>query len=157
MKKTLIYSALSLFFLILTATWAQSGEMSIQVRSGQLRSEPAYLSQVTGNVSYADRVTVIESRSPWVRVRHNNRTGWIHESALTRQRLALSAGGQRAGGAGDDEIALAGRGFNAEVESEFRRDHADLNFAEIDRMERMAIPLARINQFLATGQLTPAE
>lgn len=140
--------------LLLVATVALAGAevMSVQVRSGQLRDKPSFLGKAGAPVSYGDRLTVLESRSGWVRVQGAGVSGWIHSSALTTKKLALKSGAADLNaGASTDELALAGKGFSDEVEAEYRTEHPDADFTWIDKMETMTVSPEQAVAFLQTG------
>jgi SH3-like domain-containing protein len=100
-------------------------------------------------------VTVLEEKSPWIRVRGTGgREGWVHQSALTTKKVQLSAGGKNvATGAGNDELALAGKGFSAEVEESFKASDEDLDYTWVDRMETWRVSAEDAEKFLAAGQV----
>lgn len=113
---------------------AQS-QLSVQVREAELRSSPSYLSGVIATLSYGDRVDVQEKRAGWYRVSSGPHSGWLHESAVTEKRIVMEAGEEDvAAGASDTEVALAGRGFNEEVESRYASEQG-LDYSEIDELE----------------------
>ncbi len=138
-----------------TVALAVAGVMSIQVRTGKLRTRPSFLGQVTASVGYGDRVTVLDEKSGWIQVRTGNgQTGWIHNSALTEKKVVLNAGqGDVATGASGSELALAGKGFNDEVEAEFRSENPDLDYTWVDRMETFRLTPEQARRFLATGKI----
>jgi uncharacterized protein YgiM (DUF1202 family) len=141
--------------LVATCAWA-SKEMSVQVREGQLRNRGSFLGTVVGTVAYGDRVTVKQSQAGWIEVSASGgATGWIHESALTPKRVVLSSGDADAqsGGVGSDEIALAGKGFSKEVEAEYKKQNANLDYAWVDRMLGYGLPADELVAFLAQGHL----
>ena len=131
---------------------------SVQVKSGVLRSTPSFMGKIVAEVAYGDQVEAIESRNGWTRVTPvgKNESGWIHDSALTHKRIELAAGThdvqQSASG---DEIALAGKGFNEQVERKYRQDNPKLDFSMIDQMERIDVSDDQMRQFLADGQVRP--
>ncbi len=136
------------------AVSAQAARMSVQVREGHLRDRPSFLGTVVTAVEYGDRVEVKRHQGPWRYVAFADREGWIHESALTRQRIVMEAGEvDVAGAATQEEMALAGKGFSAEVEQEFRAQHAEIDFSWVDRMEQMAVTADRLAAFLREGGL----
>jgi len=139
--------------------WAAAGTLSVQVRSGHLRGKPSFLGRVTADVSYAERVQVLEERDPWVRVRGaGGGEGWIHVSALTSKRLVLSAGAEDVeAAASGDELALAGKGFNEEVEAAFRKEHPEVDYAPVERMERWVVSAGEAAAFLRAGGVVPRE
>ncbi len=129
--------------------------LSVQVRSADVRTTPSFLATVAGALAYGQRVAVDERSGSWVRVRTEDGrlTGWVHNSALTRSVVTLRPGETPAQAASSGELALAGKGFNADVEKQFRAANRNVDFSWVDRMERQAVPPARLAAFLAEGGL----
>lgn len=130
--------------------------MSVQVQTGQLRSSPSFLGGIVGEVAYARQVQVLEERAGWARVAvpGTSLSGWMHGSALSSKRIVLQAGAEdveRAATTG--EIALAGKGFNEEVEREFRSRNPNLDFRRIDQMQASSPTMAQVRRFAQEGQL----
>ncbi len=135
---------------------AKPREMSVQVRNGQVRATPSFLGQIVGTLDYGDRVQIVETQGAWQRIESGKASGWMHESALTKQKIVLAAGDTDVGGAATtEEIAMAGKGFSAEVEAEYRKQNTDIDFAWIDRMETMEVSLKKITDFLREGGVAP--
>lgn len=155
--------ALALFLLAFLAAYAAPGMagkmMSVQVRRGDVRATPTFLGKIVSTLGYADRVEVLESRSGWLRVAPTARGagGWMHSSALSEKRIVLRSGaGDAQVAASGGELALAGKGFNADVEAEYKARNTNLDFATIDRMQSSEIPQDRIAAFLNEGGLAGA-
>ncbi|HPC19463.1 MAG TPA: SH3 domain-containing protein [Kiritimatiellia bacterium] len=148
------WMAMACAVLVATGAWA-AREMSVQVREGQLRNRASFLGTVTGTVAYGDRVTVNQTQAGWCEVASAaGVSGWIHESALTPKRVVMSAAaGDVRSGASGEEIALAGKGFNKEVEAEYKSQNKNLDYTWIDWMGRQIVPEAQIVQFLKQGGL----
>lgn len=137
---------------------AMARTMHVQVREGELRARPSFLGAVVTTVQYGDSVEVIDSQGVWRRVRAAANEGWMHESALTQRRIEWRTGERELGGATtQDEIALAGRGFNAQVEQQFRADHVGIDFTWVDRMAQLRKSPQEILQFLVAGGLKVEE
>ena len=137
---------------------AQNQRMSVQVQDGKLRADPSFLGKIVGAVAYGDAVTVIRQQDPWffVSIRTGQLTGWIHSSALTEKEIVLRAGDANVQKtASQREIALAGKGFNPQVENEYKKRNPNLDFEEIDRMERIVVSDEEIRQFMMDGKLSP--
>ncbi len=132
--------------------------MSVQVRSGQVRASASFLAPVIAEAPYGAAMAVEQRSPPWARVRlADGRTGWMHESALTRERLQLKAGSADvAAGARAGEVALAAKGFTQQVEKEYRQQNPALQFGWVDRMETWAVTPAEAAAFLKAGRVTPA-
>jgi len=132
--------------------------MSIQVKKGEIRSTPSFLGHIVARLSYGDRVYVREEKGPWVRVglTGNSKEGWIHTSVLTSKKIVLKPGTSDVQtSASSDELALAGKGFSKQVETEFRSKNPTINYAWIDRMEKFVVSQKQVKQFLKEGELSP--
>lgn len=133
-------------------------EMSIQVREGELRNRASFLGSVVAVVQYGDRVQVERNQGPWLYVAVDEAEGWIHQSALTSKRIEMQASDRALSGAAtEDELALAGRGFNAQVEGEFKAQNEEVDFAWIDYMEQLRMSAPQLRQFLREGGVVPVE
>ena len=149
MKRLLIILILAFSALIL---WAGS-MMSVQVSTAQLRGTPSFLGAIAAELAYGDRVEVLESGRGWFRVStESGQSGWIQESALSSKKIVLSTGGDISSGASTEEVALAGKGFNEDVEREYRAQ-TDLDFTWVDRMETFGRPAEELVVFLKDGDL----
>jgi uncharacterized protein YgiM (DUF1202 family) len=131
--------------------------MSVQIQDGKLRSDPNFLGKITTSVAYGDMVTIVRQQESWYLVTtRSGQTGWIHSSALTEKAIVLKAGDANVDKtASQREIALAGKGFNADVEKEYKSRNPQLNFEWVDRMERYVVSDENIRQFVLDGKLTP--
>lgn len=139
---------------------ANKSTMSVQVRTSSVRSSPSFLGPVLFPVSYGDELTVQQKADGWVQVSSATfpGQGWIHESALSSRRIVIDPSGQDVARAVEsDEIALGGRGFNEQVENAYRQNNPTIDFAWIDRMEKIEVSPAEIAAFLLQGQLTQSE
>lgn len=150
-------AAAALLLLIVAAAVLAAGPMrSVQVREGQLRQTPSFLGKITARVAYGDRLEVVGEQAGWAQVRGDAGSGWIHASALTEKRVVLAAGrNDVAAGASGEEIALAGKGFNEEVEKTYRDANPDLDFTWVDRMETWNVSPAEASLFVTGGGLVP--
>ena len=159
MKK--YHTVLIILFLIglavTTAIAAQSNLMSIQIREGHLRSKPSFLGKILAVLEYGDRVEALEQKDRWLKVQsiEKKKIGWIHDSALTTKKIILHSGqADVAKAASSDELALAGKGFNQEVEREYNAKHPELDYTWINKMESMVVSQDQIMHFLIEGGLT---
>ena len=137
---------------------AQNQRMSVQIQDGKLRADPSFLGKIIGTVAYGDAVTVLRQQESWffVYTYSGHLTGWIHSSALTEKVIVLRAGDANVQKtASQREIALAGKGFNSDVENEFKMRNPKLDFEWVDRMEMMVVSDAQIRQFIQDGKLSP--
>ena len=138
---------------------AAPATMSVQVKNGQLRASASFLGQVVAPLSYGDRVTVVESQGDWMKVTSPaGKTGWVHNSALTKKQIQMKAGTQNAQtGASGDELALAGKGFNSDVEADFKAKNKNIDFSFVDKMEKIKVAPGEMQAFLKDGGVKPSE
>ncbi|MFO7655391.1 MAG: SH3 domain-containing protein [Candidatus Krumholzibacteriia bacterium] len=148
---------LALALLLTAVAWAAQ-QVSVQVRETQLRSGPSFLAGAGARLAYGARVTVLEERGPWVRVRDGQgRDGWLHRSAVAEQKVRRTGSGQDVAVTADsDELALAGKGFNEETERAYRDRNDQLDYAWVDRMEGWRVSADECARFLAAGQVGDA-
>lgn len=129
--------------------------MNVQVREGQIRSTPSFLGKIVGKVGYGQSVTVQDKRGDWHQVALSGLTGWMHGSALTTSDLDLQSGsGAAPSSVSGQEMALAGKGFNSQVEKEYRNSHGG-DFSGVDRMEKTTVDTVALMAFLQDGGVEP--
>ena len=151
---------LLLAILVVLTTGAVSAQrMSVTVKEVDVRSSPSFLGAIVAKLSYGDSVRVRKEQGSWVEVDipDSRDTGWIHGSALERKRIIFGASTDAvATEATSGEIALAGKGFNKEVEEKFIEE-TELDFSRIDQMEALVIPFGDISDFVSDGGLNALE
>jgi len=140
--------------LMASAGAAFAASMSVQVRNCKVRATPSQLGRVIGTVEYGAVVQVGAPQQGWYPVTTaNGTTGWLHESALSKKRVAMRAGATDAAiGVTSDEVALAGKGFNEQVEAKLRAD-GTLDFTWVDRMMAFNVGPDQILTFRQQGNL----
>lgn len=143
-------------FLMASSTWSGLGTMSVQVRDGQLRATP---------LSWGQSWVRLPMGIAW-RSNSSRATGW--KSPAKVKGLGAQFGPDHEehyyGGGGRDaqmkasgkEVALAGKGFNAEVEAQYRKGHRNVNYPAVDRMELVQISPQEMATFLEQGAVKPA-
>ena len=141
----------------MTALATDLSSMSVQVKKGDVRSTPSFLGKIITQLSYGDPVQVQGAKGPWMLVDLvDSGNGWIHTSALTRKKIILRAGQTDAQQTADsDEIALAGKGFNEQVQGEFKAQNPNIDYTWIDKMEKFVVSRKRMLEFLKEGELNP--
>lgn len=146
-------------FLILAASClititSQAATMNVQVQDGVVRATPTFLGKPVTKVQYGNQVQTIQLQGEWYQVSVQGQTGWIHQSALTTKKIRLTAGQENVQlGASDSEMALAGKGFNEQVETEYRSQNKQANYAAVDQMEKAVITEDEMAAFITAGNL----
>jgi SH3-like domain-containing protein len=128
--------------------------MSVQVRNCKVRATPSQLGRVIGTVEYGAVVQAGAPQQSWYPVTTANGVkGWLHESALSKKPVAMRAGATDAAiGVSSDEVALAGKGFNEQVEAKLKAD-GTLDFTWVNRMMAFNAGPDRILAFRKQGNL----
>jgi hypothetical protein len=81
--------------------------------------------------------------------RNSALTGWVPSANLSAKRIVVTAS---TGGASANEIALAGKGFNQEIENAYKAE-GNLNYADVDRTEAIQVSEDDLYKFIIDGHL----
>ncbi len=156
--KSVLIISLCITLTGLTVFALEQKMMSIQVKKGAVRSNPSFLGKIVAQLEYGDQVTVQNMKDSWYLIdRPEGRTdGWMHSSALSLKQIVLNPGASDVEqAASSDEITLAGKGFNQQVETDFKSKNPQVDFSWIDKMEKMTVSQKQIQAFIKEGQLSP--
>jgi len=153
MKRVLFVFCLVLIITgIATAQMARGGTLYVSVREVDLKSSTGVFATSTGTLSYGASVTVLQVSGRFVEVRSTENaslTGWAASADMSTRRVVAGTTGT----ATAREVALAGKGFNQEVESTYRAQ-GDLNYADVDRVEAITVDPEALRRFLEEGRLS---
>jgi uncharacterized protein YgiM (DUF1202 family) len=129
--------------------------MNVQNRTADVRSSPDPLGDVVATLKLGDKVTVNDDGGKWLKATtENGKTGWINSSDLSKKTVSMNAGGRDAElAASSGEMAVASKGFSSQVEADFKAKNKDVDFAPVDRMEKIKITVGEIKKFLEAGGL----
>ncbi|MCL2008052.1 MAG: hypothetical protein FWG77_08210 [Treponema sp.] len=149
----------ALFLLISFGTSAQISTGStawVSARTVTLKSSTWFFASNRGSVSYGDQVSVIQLSGNWAEVRSTTNpslTGWMAAANLSTRRIIPTEG---PGGATASEVALAGKGFDRDIENAYRaRGH--LNYSDVDRTEGLNVAESELLRFLTEGRLATGD
>jgi uncharacterized protein YgiM (DUF1202 family) len=153
MKKILLVLCLVLIVTgLATAQVRAGGTLYVSVRTLDLKSGTGFFASNRGRLNYGDRVTVIRVDGRFVEVRsaaNSSITGWTPSSNLSARQVVAGTTST----ATAREVALAGKGFNQEVEQSFRNENRNLNYADVDRVEAITVDMNQLRRFLEEGRL----
>lgn len=135
--------------------WAAAGKVTVAVESAKVRKGKAFFSAPVATVKYQDALAAGEPEDGWIPVDVRGKKGWLHESAVAG-RAGKLRGGKWEGDdeAGQDEVTLAGKGFNAEVEKTYRSGDAG-DYDAVDAMEGRTVSEAALLTFMRNGKTLP--
>jgi hypothetical protein len=157
MKKIAIFLCLALFVTgFIAAQVRAGGTLYVATRTLDLKSGTGFFASNRGRLQYGDRVTVIRVDGRFAEVRsaaNSSLTGWAPTASLSARQVVAGTTGT----ATAREVALAGKGFNQEVEQSYRNQNRNLNYADVDRVEAITINMDQLRRFLEEGRLRAGE
>lgn len=155
MKKAFLLLYIGLLFL--PAVFAKPGDtMYVNVKESTLKSGTNFFSSKNGNVYYGDPILVLEESGRWSKVQsltNPSINGWVSSANLTRKKIVQGKTGEFS----EKELALAGKGFSAEVEGAMQERHGELRFDLVDQIEKTTISDDILLVFLTEGNLLGGE
>jgi hypothetical protein len=127
----------------------------IKVQATKLRLQPKFFAQTILSLQAGDRLEKVGESEGWIKVKTSSGIfGWVHSSAAETPKFALSAMNTTLKSkATASEVALAGKGFNKQVEESYRAAHGDISFVWVDRMLVFKANPAQVEDFLRRGRL----
>jgi len=149
MRKTALWIALA------SAAFAASAfaaTITVLVQQTAVRKRPQFFAPAVATAKLGESFDADGPDGGW----YKTRAGYIHESAVSAKKVHLSAGSTVGGSATADEVTLAGKGFNSQVESSYKKG-TSANFAAVDAMEKRSVPESAVIAFLRSGGLLGQE
>jgi phage gp46-like protein len=141
--------------LLLAVSAAAAETVIVIVRKTSIRRDRQFYAPTIVEAELGDSFTVLGREKGWVKVGAGAGEGWLHESAVTAKKVTVSAEGPAGGRVDAQDVALAGKGFTPQVESEYRKKNPKDDFAAVDRMEKLGASDTAVAAFLAEGNLRP--
>lgn len=143
---------------VFAASFKSGAKLYVSVKSTALKSGTGFFAKSVGTVSYGDNVIVLESNSKKTKVRlasNASVSGWISNGSLTNKKITKS--GSSSVNASSNELALAGKGFSEEAEKAFKSSNGSLNYAEVDKIEKITVSESELSSFISEGHLKGGE
>jgi len=122
----------------------------VAVKTTPLKSSTGFFGQELRVLSQGDELVFLRADGKWTEVRAGNQTGWVSTDSLSSRRVVASGSAVTA-----SEVALAGKGFSAEIEVEYRKSGID--YSMVDFMEKINIPANELLGFVTDGRLARGE
>lgn len=132
-------------------------EVSVTAKEGNVKAKADHMSKNVEIVVYGDKLKVVSRENDWFQVTTpSGKSGWIHISATTTKKIKLAKDAQVGDdSAGHEEVALAGKGFNKQVEQAYVQDNPEVAraFQQVNQIEARKVPLAQLSAFIKQGKL----
>jgi hypothetical protein len=127
--------------------------LKVTVKTTKLRKSPKFYAPAVTTLNYGDTLQKLDQQGDWIKgLTTSGLEGWVHGSAVEEPSFSLTARRTAGTGTTADEVALAGKGFNEQVEQQYRQT-TDLDYTWVDRMAAMKVSEAEMEQFLKQGKL----
>lgn len=159
-RRGLQFLVLCLAVLLVSAGPGLSETLKVERPDMQLYESPDFASPSLGPVPVGEQVEVISRSGDWVQVNYEGETGWLHKLAFLRGKvtgevLPKIETSTPVREKKIDEVALAGKGFNPEVEKSYRQENPDLDhhYAQVDQIEGCRISSSEVTGFIKEGKL----
>ena len=153
MKKLIITLSLCVCITGLAAAQiARGGTLYVATKTVTLKSSTGFFARTLGTLNYGDRVTVLQVNGKWVEVRsasNSSLSGWTASANMSAKQIVSG----NTNTASAREVALAGKGFNQEVENTYKTK-GNLNYADVDRTEAVTVDETELYRFLVEGHLS---
>lgn len=148
----------NLFFTILLAVLIAAGviaaeTLKVTVKTTKLRSSPKFYASAVTTLNFGDSIQKIGEQGDWIQgMTTAGLQGWVHGSAVEEPSFSLTARRTSGTGTTADEVALAGKGFNEQVEQSYKKT-SNLDYSWVDRMGQISISDAEMEKFFKEGKL----
>lgn len=144
-----------LFFLGMIVVLLLADTLIVRIKSTFVRKEPKFYADSLAQLKAGDSVETISVQNGWMKIRTADGViGWIHSGAVEEKKFRLSALDKSLKTqASASEVALAGKGFNKNIEENYRKKNPAISFAYVDKMLEIKIPPRTIEEFLRAGRL----
>lgn len=135
---------------LLAASAALATTVTVLVQETTLRKRPQFYAPSAGAARLGQKFEAEGPTGGW----YKTDEGYLHQSAVTAKKVKLG-GGEVSGSASAEEVTLAGKGFNAQVEKSYGDKNGAANFPAVNAMERRSVPESAILAFMREGGLLP--
>jgi hypothetical protein len=156
MKKLLILMIMGLVTIgFLSAQVRKGGTLYVSIKTVTLKSSTGFFASNKGTLNYGDTVKVLQVSGKFVEIQsaaNSSLTGWTASANLSAKQIVSG----NTSSVSAKETALAGKGFNQEVENTYK-SNGKLNYAEVDRVETAKVRDADLLKFLEDGHLLKGE
>ncbi len=139
---------------IFSFTLANADTLSVITKENAIREDCRFFSPIKAKVRYNDILDVTSIEGDWFRVKFKNLKGCIHKSAVEKKQFSLSGlFVSKEASASRDEVALAGKGFNPQVENAYKKNHPEMNYHDVEIIEGYNVSEESLKKFIQNGGL----
>lgn len=140
--------------IIASAKSVNAETVTVITKQNAIRESCRFFSPVKATVHHNDVLEVISQSGDWYQVSFKGVQGCIHKTAVEKKSISLGklvgSGGQSTSG---EEVALAGKGFNPQVEAAYKGQNPGLNFQAVNKIENYKVSENELMNFIERGKL----
>jgi SH3-like domain-containing protein len=129
---------------------AAGNKRYVAVQAAEMRDSTGFFAKNMGSLALGTEVTLVSEQGKWSQIRAGNLNGWVASASLSARRVVAAGSTITA-----SDVALAGKGFSAETEKEYKKN--GLDYSAVDSMERTNIPNDDLLRFVTEGRLNKGE
>jgi hypothetical protein len=141
--------------LLVAGAAAATETVTVIVKKASIRRDRQFYAPTLAEGRLGESFPVQAREQGWVKVGMKTSAGWLHESAVSAKKVAASSAGPAGGGVDDRDVASASKGFNPQVEDQYRKRNPTANYAAVDRMETLGTSDAAVESFVRDGGIQP--
>lgn len=133
----------------------QGSTLIVTKKETKLRTQKRALSTPVCDLKEGDKLTLKEKDGVWFAVGFQEKSGYVHSSDVTDKKdVRLSGQGVRENYSASEQAA-ARKGFNPQVEKEYRGQNPNLEpaFKTVDAIQAKKVSDAELERFLKEGGL----
>ncbi len=127
--------------------------VTVITKDNAIREYAKFFAPIKANVRYNDRLEVLSTQGDWYKVKHGPSVGYIHKSAVQDRVVSSASYSGKRSSVSESEAALAGKGFNPQVEASYKGRHPEMKFYLVDKIERYPVPEREVAHFITNGGL----
>lgn len=134
---------------------SQGDTLIVTRKQTKLRAQKRVFAPGVQDLVEGDKLEFLAKDGAWISARYQQTTGWLHGSDVSeRKDVRLSGQGVRETYTAA-ETGAAKKGFNPQVERQYRLDNPALNaaFARVDELEKLRVDENELRTFLQQGGL----
>lgn len=125
-------------------------------KENAVREYCRFFAPVKAPVQYNDLLDIVSPQGDWFKVKYKAIEGCIHKTAIEKRTASFSGTtfpGKGAGTVSENEAALAGKGFNPQVEASYRKKYPEMKYSFVDSIEHDKVSEKEVAVFIISGGL----
>lgn len=153
-----IMAAMAISIAAFTSASFAGQTLMVTIKQVSIRADKQFFAKTVAEAKYQDRLEAIKQQGDWYQVAFKGVQGWVHKSSVGEAAKGSTGSSTVASSkVSDEDVALAGKGFNSQVEGDYKKKNPNLNFAAVDSLEKISVSDKDSAEFMKAGRLSPRE